>query len=93
MIIRASVTDVLRNFSDYLNRIAYRGERFLLVRGGKPVAELSPVPGGRRLGELPALLESLPRLGDEDAASFAVDLDAARAEMDAGSPPADPWAS
>lgn len=92
MIIRASVTDVLRNFSDYLNRIAYRGERFLLIRGGKPVAELSPVPGGRRLGELPALLESLPSLDEGDAGRFAAELDDARGELDHG-PTRDPWQS
>jgi antitoxin (DNA-binding transcriptional repressor) of toxin-antitoxin stability system len=92
MIIRASVTDVLRNFSDYLNRIAYRGERFLLVRGGKPVAELSPVPTGRRLAELPALLESLPSLDHDDADRFLADMDEARDEL-GRHPPADPWGS
>ncbi len=60
----ASVTDVLRNFSEYINRVAFRGERFILVRGGKPVAELSPVPLGTRLGDLPSLLDSLPQLGE-----------------------------
>jgi antitoxin (DNA-binding transcriptional repressor) of toxin-antitoxin stability system len=92
MIIRASVTEVLRNFSEYLNRIAYRGERFLLVRGGKPVAELAPVPRGRRLGELPALLESLPRLEEGDAARFVADLEEARSGLEAR-PPRDPWVS
>lgn len=88
----ASVTDVIRNFADYINRVAYRGERFVLIRGGKPVAELSPVPGGTRLGELPALLDSLPRLSPEEAAAFADDVDRARAELDAH-PPEDRWES
>jgi antitoxin (DNA-binding transcriptional repressor) of toxin-antitoxin stability system len=92
MIQRASVTDLVRNFSDYINRVVYRGERFLLVRGGVAVAELSPVPAGLRLGELPALLESLPRLGPDDVEALAADLERARAELDAR-PPADPWAS
>lgn len=87
----ASVTDVLRNFSDYINRVVYRREAFVLVRGGKPVAELSPVPSGTRLGDLPSLLDALPRLGDE-AQAFAADLDAARAEL-AAHPPGDPWES
>lgn len=77
----ATVTEVLRNFADYINRVAYRGERFVLVRGGKPVAELSPVPSGTRLGELPALLESLPRLSEAEAQDFADDLARARAEL------------
>jgi antitoxin (DNA-binding transcriptional repressor) of toxin-antitoxin stability system len=92
MIQRASVTDVIRNFSDYINRVVYRGERFLLVRGGTSVAELSPVPAGRRLGELPALLESLPRLDAGDAEALAAELEEARARLGDG-PPGDPWAS
>jgi antitoxin (DNA-binding transcriptional repressor) of toxin-antitoxin stability system len=92
MIKRVSVTDVFRNFSDYLNRVAYRGERFVLVRGGKSVAELSPVPRGTRLGDLPGLLASLPRLSDDEAEAFARDLVRARDELDA-LPPRDPWDS
>lgn len=88
----ASVTDVSRNFADYINRVAYRGERFVLIRGGKPVAELSPVPTGTRLRDLPALLESLPRLDPEEADAFAADVADARAEL-SDVPPEDPWAS
>jgi antitoxin (DNA-binding transcriptional repressor) of toxin-antitoxin stability system len=88
----ATVTDLLRNFADYINRVAYRGERFVIIRGGKPVAELSPVPSGTRLGDLPALLESLPRLSPEAAAEFADDLSQARAELNAIAN-RDPWES
>ena len=88
-----TVTEVLRNFSDYINRVAYRGERFVLTRGGRPVAELvPPLPAGRRLGELPSVLASLPRLGNDEAASFEEDLRRARNEL-GGAPTADPWAS
>jgi antitoxin (DNA-binding transcriptional repressor) of toxin-antitoxin stability system len=92
MRIRASVTDFLRNFSDYINRVSYRNERFLLMRGGKPVAEVSPVAPARRLGELPELLASLPRLSEEDAQALARDLERARSEMDEGGL-RDPWPS
>lgn len=88
MIQQVSVTDLIRNFSDYVNRVAYRGERFLLVRGGVNVAELGPVPGGRRLGELGALLDSLPRLGEEDAGALAAELERARSELETQ---VDPW--
>lgn len=81
MKISASVTDVIRNFADYINRVVYRGERFLLIRGGKPVAELGPVPVGTRVRELPELLESLPRLTSSDADAFLKDLDTARSEL------------
>ena len=92
MRIAASVTDVLRNFSDYINRVVYRGERFVLIRGGKEVAELGPVPAGTRLGDLAALLESLPDLDDASARSFEADLDEARAELSVHGPD-DPWES
>jgi antitoxin (DNA-binding transcriptional repressor) of toxin-antitoxin stability system len=87
-----SVTEVARHFADYINRVAFRGERFTLMRGNRPVAELRPVPAGRRLGELPELLASLPRLSPQDAAALAEDLEGARQQM-AEQPLRDPWAS
>lgn len=90
MRIEASVTELLRNFSDYVNRVVYRRERFVLLRGGKPVAELSPLPGGTRLGDLPAILDAVPRLPPEEAEAMAEDLDDARSTQ--GSP-GDPWES
>lgn len=93
MKITATVTDVLRNFSDYVNRVAYRGERFVLTRGGKEVAELTPAtPAGGRLADLPALLAGLPRLDVEDAEAFAEDLARIREEANRD-PPGDAWAS
>jgi len=85
-----TVTDVVRHFADYVNRVAYRRESFTLLRGSKPVAELRPVPAGKRLGDLPALLATLPRL--QDAAEFAADLDAAREGLARGEL-VDPWRS
>jgi antitoxin (DNA-binding transcriptional repressor) of toxin-antitoxin stability system len=87
-----SVTEVARNFADYINRVAFRGERFTLMRGNKPVAELRPVPSGRRLSELPELLASLPRLSPDDASALAEDIEAARSEL-SEQPLSDPWAS
>ncbi len=87
-----SVTEIARHFADYINRVVYRGERFVLVRGNKPVAELGPVPAGKRLGELPGLLGSLPRLSEDEAAEFADDLISARSALSAAGV-RDPWAS
>jgi antitoxin (DNA-binding transcriptional repressor) of toxin-antitoxin stability system len=87
-----SVTEAVRHFSDYVSRVAYRHESFLLCKGNKPVAELRPLPSGRRLGDLPALLASLPHLAKGDAAAFAEDVESARAALDAAEP-GDPWAS
>ena len=73
-----SVTEAARHFAKYINRVAYRGERFVLVRGNKPMAELRPLPTGKQLAELPALLTSLPHLSPAEAMQFADDLTAAR---------------
>lgn len=73
-----SVTEAARHFAKYINRVAYRGESFVLVRGNKPMAELCPLPTRKRLAELPALLASLPRLSSAEAARFADDLTTAR---------------
>ena len=87
-----SVTDVARNFADYVNRVAFRGESFVLMRGRRAVAELRPVPAGMRLGDLPGLLASLPRLDAEEAAAFEADLTAARVQL-GGMPERDVWES
>ena len=76
-----TVTEVARHFADYVNRVAYRRESFTLVRGKKPLAELRPLPAGKRLSELPALFASLPRLSQSEAADFADDLSTAQAEL------------
>ena len=76
-----SVTEIARHFAEYINRVAYGGECFVLVRGNKPIAELRPLPVGKRLAELPALLASLPHLSSTEAAQFAADLTAAREEL------------
>ena len=92
MRISESVTEVARHFADYINRVAFRGERFVLMRGNKPVAELCPVPMGARLGDLPDVLGSLPRLSESEAVAFATDLESARDELKRATV-RDPWES
>ncbi len=87
-----SVTEMVRGFADYMNRVAYRGERFVLVKGRKPIAEIRPIAAGRLLGELEAVLQSLPQLTPAEAESFAADLDAMRATL-ADQGLRDPWQS
>lgn len=87
-----SVTEIARDFAEYINRVAYRGECFVLVRGNVPMAELRPLPTGKRLAELPALLASLPHLSETEAAQFAEDLTAAREAL-ARVEVQDPWAA
>lgn len=87
-----TVTEVARHFAEYINRVAYRGERFVLMRGKRPVAELRPVASGKRLRELPDLLFSLPHLSKEDLEGMAADLEQAREKI-SRNPVGDPWAS
>lgn len=88
---QTTVTDVARNFSEYLDRVAFGGERFTLTRSGRPVAELAPVPRGRRLADLPALLAALPRLGEAQAEKLGEDLEDARETL-RHDELRDPWA-
>ena len=50
-----SATDAARNFSDLLDAVEHRGERFIILRRGRVVAELQPVSFGRG-DEVKALL-------------------------------------
>jgi hypothetical protein len=84
---RVTVTEFVRGFADYINRVAYQGERLVLVRGQRELAEVSPRPADRSLRELPGLLERLPRLGEDDAASFDADVAQAREELGAAGEP------
>ena len=78
-----TVTEVIRNFSDYISRVAYNRESFILCKGKRPMAELRPVPGGKRLGELPALLAGLPHLSGPEAIAFSRDLESERDSLGA----------
>lgn len=86
-----SVTELARNLSDTINRVAYKQESFLIRKGGKPVAELRPVTSGLKVKDLPAFLESLPKLSKEEARAFAKDIERARKEQSKVKE-RDPWA-
>lgn len=76
-----TVTEAVRHFSDYVSRVAYRRESFVLRRGRKAMAELRPVPSARRLGDLPAILKALPRLSKREAKAFLEDVREARRSL------------
>ncbi len=75
-----TITEISRNFSDFINRVAYRGEHFTIFRGKKAVAEIRPVPSGKTLSEMKSILESLPKLHLPEAEEFKKDLQDIRAE-------------
>lgn len=60
---RVSATHAARGFSDLLNRIRYRGEEFVVERGGEPVCRMLPAEPPRRftLRDLATLLREAPR--------------------------------
>ncbi len=57
-----SATQAARSFSELLDRVCYRGETFVIERGGEPVCEISNVMSARFTGaDFIALLDSLPK--------------------------------
>ncbi|HIJ81085.1 MAG TPA: hypothetical protein HPP76_05205 [Desulfuromonadales bacterium] len=71
-----SSTEAVRNFSELLNNIKYRGDRYTVIRGGKPAASLVPVEAirsGATLADLRGIVQALPHL-DKNDTSFEVDV-------------------
>lgn len=63
-----TATEAVRKFSEILNSIKYKGDHYTVVRGGKPVASITPAETtvkAMTLGDLPGLVKTLPSLGDE----------------------------
>lgn len=74
-----SATEAVRNFSEILNNIRYRGDHYTIIRGGKPAASIVPAEEAaqeRTLAELRGIMKVLPRLNRDDT-SFADDVLAA----------------
>ena len=74
-----SSTEAVRNFSELLNNIKYRGDRYTVIRGGKPAASLvpvEPVRSGATLADLHKIVQAFPHLDRSDT-SFEADVIAA----------------
>ena len=57
-----SATEAARSFSELLDRVCYRGETFVIERGGEAVCEMSHVKPLRFSGtDFLTLLHSLPK--------------------------------
>ena len=76
---KITATELAKNLSDILNRIRYRGERFVVERNGEAVAALLPAspPRGITVAEL---FDRLRTIGWPDE-GFADDLEAIQAEQ------------
>ena len=74
---RISATRAVREFSEVLNTIKFKGAHFIIERGGKPIASMKSIDekiDAMTLGELKNLLKKLPRLEDE-LDDFATDIE------------------
>lgn len=83
-----SATEAVRSFSELLNRIRYRGDEFVVERGGEAICRMTPATTPRRLtlAELARLIRELP-LPDR---AYAADV--RRAVKRQGRMPGSPWA-
>ncbi len=83
-----TATEAVRKFSEILNFVRYKGENYLVIRGGKPVASFRPVEaapeaipevalhkesGPKYLEEFKKLVKGLPKLG-ANAENFERDI-------------------
>jgi len=78
-----TATELSRRLSDVLNRVKYRGERFVVQRNGETIATITPVspPPMVTLDDIIAKVGDFSVPGD----GFADDLEAIQAEQ----PPAE----
>jgi antitoxin (DNA-binding transcriptional repressor) of toxin-antitoxin stability system len=82
---RISATRAVRDFSGILNTIKFQGVHYIIERGGKPVASMTPIDEEKdvkTLGDLRSLLKKLPRL-NEEMDNFVADLEAVRQDQPA----------
>jgi prevent-host-death family protein len=86
---RITATELARNLSDVLNRVRYKGERFVVVRNGEELARLEPRPEHRRMtfAEFVDVVRTAPKPDDE----FWEDVEEARQLMNQPIPERSPW--
>jgi hypothetical protein len=74
---RITATRAVRDFSEVLNTIKFKGAHYIIERGGKPIASMKSVDektDSLTLGDLQILLKKLPKL-EEELDAFASDLE------------------
>lgn len=63
-----TATEAVRDFSGLLNTIRFKGETYIIKRGGKPIASIGPIREAnatRTLKELGGILNELPKMANE----------------------------
>ena len=74
---RISATQAVRDFSEVLNTIKFKGVHYIIERGGKPIASMKSIDekiNPMTLGKLKSLLRKLPKL-EEELEAFAPDME------------------
>jgi antitoxin (DNA-binding transcriptional repressor) of toxin-antitoxin stability system len=64
---RISATEAARSFSDVVARVHYRGEEYVVEKGGEAVCKISPVGQGATkstIADLLTVLDAMPSLDD-----------------------------
>jgi antitoxin (DNA-binding transcriptional repressor) of toxin-antitoxin stability system len=64
---KISATEAARSFSDVVARVHYRGEEFVVEKGGEAVCRISPVGHGATkstIADLLTVLDALPSVDD-----------------------------
>jgi antitoxin (DNA-binding transcriptional repressor) of toxin-antitoxin stability system len=88
---KISATDAARSFSDVVARVRYRGEEFVVEKGGEAVCRISPMgpvnAGKSTLGDLMKVLRDLPAVDDD----YRKTVRAAMRKQ--GKTPGSPWGS
>jgi antitoxin (DNA-binding transcriptional repressor) of toxin-antitoxin stability system len=76
------VADAARDFLGLLDRVVRDHESAVLLRDGRPVATLSPLPrAALTCAELAERWPRLKKLPDDEAATFADDIERARTSL------------
>ncbi|MFI4956609.1 MAG: type II toxin-antitoxin system Phd/YefM family antitoxin [Gammaproteobacteria bacterium] len=64
-----TATKFARNVASYLDQVRYTGETLTIMRGTRPVAQLTPpAPSGLPITELANLIADAPKLGTSSSA-------------------------
>lgn len=85
-----TVTEAARRFSDVINRVFYQRESVVLLKRGKPVAQILPMGKRARTGhELALVWMSFPPRESAEAEALSHDIEGGRRNMVL---PRDPWA-
>ncbi len=84
-----TITEMSRSLADLMNRVAYRGESFTVIRGKKVMAEINPPKKVAKITDLAKFFADGPHLHPDDVEQFAKDVEEARRSVPVED--YDPW--